>query len=112
MARPSEQEVRDALGVLTRLVVRDGMQPVESAALGIVREASERLLPAKEAAEILGVEVGNMKPGDVRGLPEPEVEWPRPTKNNPDRVVRWWSERKIRECAAGRRPRREREDKG
>ena len=110
--RPSEREIEKALELLDWVVRRRGEDlPVDLAAsVAVLREASERLLPTNEAAAILGIEPGNMRPDSVKGLPEPEVTWPRPTVRNPDQVVRWWSERKIRKCAAGRRPRRKRED--
>lgn len=51
------------------------------------------LWPAKEVGEYLGVKPENLRPQNLRGLPEPAQVFPRPTKSDPDREMRmWWAD--------------------
>lgn len=103
MARPSEQEVEEALVSLLE-IVRTRSAPVAMAgarAIGVLREATRlrRVLLSKEAAARLRVDPSNLNPQSVAGLPEPVATFPRPTKRHPDRVVRVWDEEEIDDCA-------------
>lgn len=113
MTRPSEAEVDDALHVMADVVAMLGTHGYRSArADGL--EAHDVLYRAtrprvfwlsKEVADALGVADSNVlrTPG-VRELVVQELA--RPTKANPDRVVRLWDREQVLRLAEQRRARR------
>lgn len=123
MARPSEQEVEEALTMLdvavagwvklaerNRYVTPEGLTRAKAehaAALKVLRKAvrPREVLPSKEAAELLGVDPSNLNTGSVAGLPKPAYTFPRPRKDLADRVMRVWWKDEIEDCARAKRAR-------
>jgi hypothetical protein len=104
VSRPSAEEVELALAMLAD--ARIGDHRMRENATAILRAALEPrpVWPRKEVARELGVLPANLM--DVRGLPEPAQELPRPTRSNPDNVLRLWYVDEIDEFARERRARK------
>lgn len=100
MSRPSEQEISTALDMLGAPSVSD---PEHRRALRVLRAAlaPRPVWPAKEAAACLGVLSANL--GDLRGLPRPAQELPRPTVTRPDQTFSLYYVDEIEAFAAERR---------
>jgi hypothetical protein len=110
VTRPSEAEVDEALQVVSELIAWAGRDHEILAIDGaqahdvLYRASRPRVLwLSTEVAEALGVADGNVLRTD--GLPAPVQTLPRPTKANPDRVLRHWDREQVLEFAAMRRER-------
>ena len=108
VSRPSAEEIKLALVELAE--ARAGDHKRREWATRVLREALKPrpVWPAKEVAEALstnGYRVAPSNLNDVRGLPAPAQELPRPTVAHPDKVMRLWYADEIVEFAAARPPR-------
>jgi hypothetical protein len=93
MARPTEDEVFDALMVLSELVAvshEELLSGYPQEAMPILRAAVKPrpVWPVKEVAEYLDVRPENVRPEKLRGLPQPAQEFPRPTVRHPEKTMR------------------------
>ena len=110
MARPSEQEVEEALRLLSDAIegAEESWATLEARDAWRVLEKASRLrpvLPSKEAAELLGVDPSNLNDKSVANLPAPAYVFSRPTNAHPERVIRLWWKDEIEVCARAKRAR-------
>lgn len=89
MARPSNENVGSALAAMDGLVSASGSNSDIAAFRTLCEAVKPRpVWPVKEAADYLGVRQENLRRLKHPDLPEPAYEFPRPTKDDPDRTFR------------------------